>query len=123
MVLMYAQLNTSNPQQQLETAETWLHGHNRSAALLLCLGKLCIKSKLWGKARNYLESSLGIKPIIETYLQLALLLQDKMDDHEQAQSYYKKGLELAVAESHSGTTGTEGSLIIKDTPPVLKVIQ
>jgi HemY protein len=125
MVLMYAQLNSSNPQRQLETAETWLHGHSRSAELLLALGKLCIKCKLWGKARNYLESSLGIKPQIETYQQLANLLQDKMDDTPKAQEYYKKGLELAVAELHGlPQPGDDINLPgIKDGTPVLKLIQ
>ena len=125
MVAMYAKLNTSSAQKQLESAETWLHSHSRSAVLLLALGKLCIKCKLWGKAKNYLESSLGIKPIVETYLQLAVLMQDKMDDVEKAREYYKKGLELAVSESQ-GYTAVEsaaGAPATKDTLPVLKIIQ
>jgi HemY protein len=125
LVAIYAQLNSSNPQRQLETAETWLHGHSRSAVLLLALGKLCIKCELWGKARNYLESSLGIKPLVETYLQLATLLQDKMDDIEKAREHYKSGLELAVAEAQGGEQ--RGSLPPLMTPkeslPVLKIIQ
>lgn len=97
MVLLYSQLNMERPQQLLETAETWLHTHRRSAVLLLALGKLCLKIKLWGKARTYLETSLGIKPIAETYLLLAMLLEDKMGEREKAQSLYQQGLKLAVS--------------------------
>ena len=99
LVLLYSRLNTSNPTKQLESAETWLHGHSRSAALLLVLGKLCIRAKLWGKGRGYLESSLGIKPLSETYLLLAQLLEQQMEDKAKAQIYYKTGLTLAVEES------------------------
>ena len=125
MVLLYSQINTSNPQQQLETAETWLREHSRSAALLLALGKLCIKSKLWGKARNYLESSLGIKPIAETYLQLATLLQEKMEEPEKAQDYYKLGLELAITEQYGNSNCMSSDTLpaLNDKAPVLKVIQ
>ena len=127
MVRLYAQLNTSKPQQQLETAETWLHNHSRSASLLLVLGKLCIKSKLWGKARNYLETSLSIKPLPETCLTLAMLLDDKMEDASKVQALYRQGLKLAVSEGQ----GNESLLIgenyssegLDKEAPVLKIIQ
>jgi len=125
MVGIYAQLNSSNLQQQLETAETWLHGHSRSASLLLALGILCLKCKLWGKAKNYLESSLGIKPMVETYLQLATLLQDQMDNIEKAREYYKAGLQLAVAELQGRDQRSGGAIAVgpKESMPVLKIIQ
>ena len=126
MVQLYAQLNTSNPQQQLESAETWLHGHARNAVLLMVLGKLCINIKLWGKARTYLETSLTIKPLPETCLILAMLLNDKMEDANSVQALYKQGLNLAV----NGEKGSEPGLSNEvDTPfkdketPVLKIIQ
>ncbi|MCW9004585.1 MAG: hypothetical protein OQK70_04920, partial [Gammaproteobacteria bacterium] len=86
MVAQYSRLNTSNPLNQIETAETWLLGHNRSVVLLTALGKLCIKQSLWGKARSYLETSLDVKPSAEAYLLLAKLLDDKMDEKDKAQS-------------------------------------
>lgn len=126
MVKLYAQLNTSNPQQQLETAETWLHGHARSAALLMVLGKLCIKTQLWGKARNYLESSLGIKPLPETCLTLAMLLDDKMEEADKVQALYRQGLKLAVSEGQddSHLSADNQNIMPKDKEaPVLKIIQ
>ena len=126
MVRLYAQLNTSKPQQQLETAETWLHNHSRSASLLLVLGKLCIKSKLWGKARNYLETSLSIKPLPETCLTLAMLLNDKMEDANKVQALYRQGLKLAVSEGQGNETlliSENYSSGLDKEAPVLKIIQ
>ena len=123
MVLLYAQLNTTNPHKQLESAEAWLHGHSRSAALLLVLGKLAIKSKLWGKARNYLETSLGIKPYAETYLHLAMLLEDKMEEPDKAQKYYQQGLKLAIKEQQIQTDNPDSPTPDKTSTPMLKLIQ
>ncbi len=123
LVLLYAQLNTSNPQKQLESAETWLHGHSRSAALLLVLGTLAIKSKLWGKARNYLETSIGIKPYAESYLHLAMLLEEKMDEPEKAQKYYQQGLKLAIKEQQIQSDISDTSPTDKSSAPMLKLIQ
>jgi len=128
MVRLYAQLETTNPQKQLETAETWLHGHARSAALLLVLGKLCIQVQLWGKARNYLETSLSITPLAETYLQLAMLLEEKMDEADSAQALYQKGLNLAVnkEQGENKIQVAENNLLLtkeSDSAPVLKIIQ
>jgi len=127
MIKLYAQLNTSNPQQQLETAETWLLGHARSAALFMVLGKLCIKTQLWGKARNYLETSLGIKPLPETCLTLAMLLNDKMEDADKVQALYRQGLKLAVNEGQGGDIQlllAENIIASKGKEtPMLKIIQ
>lgn len=128
LVLLYSRLNTSNHAKQLESAETWLHGHSRSAALLLVLGKLCIRAKLWGKGRGYLESSLDIKPMSETYFLLAQLLEQQMDEQDKAQQYYKTGLQLAVQESmeQADSDSATGLLQIGDrgiSSPVLRVIQ
>ena len=128
LVLLYSRLKTNNPVQQLESAETWLHGHSRSAALLLVLGKLCISAKLWGKGRSYLESSLGIKPMSETYFLLAQLLEQEMEEPLKAQQFYKTGLQLAVEESieQADFDSATGALQITDrssSSPVLRVIQ
>ena len=67
--------------------------------LLLVLGKLCLKNKLWGKAKTYLETSLSLKPIADTYLHLAMLLDNKMQEPAKAQQLYQQGLKLAVSYS------------------------
>lgn len=81
--------------KQLAQAESWLKLHPDDPALLLCLGRLCIRNSLWGKAKGYLEDCLALSPSAETYSTLAQLLE-KMDEKEQANQYFKKGLLLAT---------------------------
>lgn len=123
LALLYSDLSVSDGKKQLETAEVWLHRQSRNAILLLVLGKLCLKSEFWGKARSYFESSIGIQPMAETYLQLAILLEEKMESPEEAQKMYRLGLMNAV-ELQSGNK----ELVTKSASgisrkPLLKVIQ
>lgn len=123
MALMYANLTASDCKKQLETAETWLHNQPRNAVLLLVLGKLCLKCQLWGKARSYFESSIGIKPIAETYLELAKLLEEKMEAPEEAQRMYRQGLMTAVVnQTDYGLLSLKLSEE-KNIKPALKVIK
>ena len=61
---------------------------------MLTLGRLCLKSKLWGKARSYLEASIGAKPTTPAYHELGVLLE-RMGETERATACYKAGLELS----------------------------
>ncbi|VAW69061.1 Uncharacterized protein EC-HemY in Proteobacteria (unrelated to HemY-type PPO in GramPositives) [hydrothermal vent metagenome] len=120
LALLYSNLNASDCKKQLETAETWLHNQSRNPLLLLVLGKLCLNCQLWGKARSYFESSIGIKPMAESYLKLAILLEEKMDAPEDAQKMYQAGLLHAV---NGETPPVLRSGLENVRPPLLKVIQ
>ncbi|MDT8451368.1 MAG: heme biosynthesis HemY N-terminal domain-containing protein [Gammaproteobacteria bacterium] len=100
LIVLYSQLDTAIDNRQLEQIESWCHQHPHNAHLLLALGKRCLNKKLWGKARAHLEASLAIHPMPETYLKLAQLLEQHMDDAEQAQHYYRRGLECLVGAPH-----------------------
>ena len=96
-LILYSELNdteldTSAEKKQLDVVEKWLKKHPNDAYLLLALGKMCLSRSLWGKARSYLEASLAINPMPENYLKLARLLEEKMDDQDAAQEYYRQGL-------------------------------
>ena len=123
LALLYSELNVSEPKKQLQTAETWLHNHPRNAVLLLVLGKLCMKCQLWGKARGYLESSIGVKPLAEAHLKLAKLLEDKMDEPEEAQKIYQQGLLAAVDCQTDNDVLRLASTGENNGRPLLKVIQ
>jgi HemY protein len=56
---------------QVERAEAWRARYPREAGLLLTLGRLCAALQLWGKAREYLEQSVTIRPNREAYFDLA----------------------------------------------------
>lgn len=70
----YGVLHGSDPARQLDNAEGWLKQHPDDPALQLTLGRLCLQNQLWGKARDYFESSLRLERHPETCAELARLL-------------------------------------------------
>lgn len=97
LVRDYGLARGDNPARQLEHAESWSQAHGRSAMLMLTLGRLCVRNRLWGKARIYFESSIEIEPRPESYHELAGLL-DELGEIGAAREQYRRGLALAVAE-------------------------
>ena len=81
--------------KQLKFAESLLSGHAKEPVLLLTLGRLSVRNKLWGKARTYLEESIEINPLPEAYRTLASVL-DELGEHDAAMVQYQRGLELAT---------------------------
>lgn len=79
--------------KQIERAENWLKDHPLDASLLLSLAKLCARQELWGKARSFLEASLGVEPSAEAHLLMAEMLQ-RLGQPEEACAHYKFSLEL-----------------------------
>lgn len=75
----------------LESCEKWLRTNPHHATLLLTAGKISAILQLWGKARSYFDSSLSSQPSADTYLQIALLLENT-NESESANEFYKKGL-------------------------------
>ncbi|HQR04302.1 MAG: heme biosynthesis protein HemY [Proteobacteria bacterium] len=69
-------------------AEKWLTDHPRDHQLLLTLGRLCRRQKLWGKAQSYLEASLSVQPSRETHIELAGLL-DFLEQGAAANRHYR----------------------------------
>ncbi len=93
LVELYGLIEGKNPARQLSRAESWLGLHQSSPALLLALAHICLRSKLWGKARSYLEASIGADPSAEAYQELGILLQ-QMGEKDLALENYRAGLEL-----------------------------
>lgn len=95
LVRLYGLIPASQPDRQLQQAEHWLKGREQNAVLLLTLGRLAIKNKLWGKARSYLEASLGNSESPETYKELGQLLET-LDERDAAAACFRKGLLLTA---------------------------
>jgi HemY protein len=93
LVELYGVLRTQDPAAQLKVAERWLPTHPSDAGLLLCLGRLSLRCRLWGKARDYLESSLNFERRPETCAELARLLAQLGEDLK-SQRLFVEGLEL-----------------------------
>jgi len=94
-VQAYGELEVPEPLGLLQTVEKWLNERPRDASLLLTCAKCCIRNELYGKARSYLEASLGIRPRLETYQMLAQLLE-LSGDRQQAFQLLNDALVQAV---------------------------
>lgn len=90
---LYGLLRGSDPARQLQIAEAWLKDHPNDPSLLLTLGRLCLQTSLWGKARDYLESSLRLQRNPEACAELARLLA-QLGDTERSNQLFQEGLGL-----------------------------
>ena len=87
----YGELELRDVPAAIRHAESWLAENPKDGSLLLALGRLCRKAKLWGKARSYIEASLGLEESRGGWLELAEMLEE-LDDREAADEAYRKGL-------------------------------
>lgn len=91
LLLMYGNHIANDKKQQLLQAEAWLRTYPGDADLLFVLGKLARANELWGKAKEYFEKSLILKPTAQCYAELASLLT-QLGDHKESVECYRKGL-------------------------------
>ncbi len=99
LIRLYGLVAGKDPNRQLQIAENYLNNHARDVMLLLSLGRICMRNKLWGKAHDYLQESIDVQPNPEAYYEFA-----KLQEHEGnkvlAAECYKKGLALATQAAH-----------------------
>ena len=91
LVRYYGVIDAVDVKSQLEYAESWLKAHENNPIVLLTLGRLALKNGLWGKARSYLEASVGAHGPAQAHYEYAHLLE-QLGEHEKALQYYKSGL-------------------------------
>jgi HemY protein len=94
MVELYGLMEGADASHQLNVAEAWLSQHRLNPVLLLALARICLRGKLWGKARNYLEASIGAAPSAAAHQELGMLLE-QMGEQELALKNYRSGMELS----------------------------
>ncbi len=104
LIGLYGEDPDSDAIRQIERAEKWLKTNPRDAALLLTLGRLCVKQDLWGKAQSYIEASISVEPTYSAHLALAQL-HEKLGNPDAAHRHYRVSLELAVAQLKQMTGG------------------
>ncbi|VEB33273.1 heme biosynthesis HemY N-terminal domain-containing protein [Legionella cherrii] len=98
LIRLYSLLPTD--EKQLTFAEGLLKKHAHSAALYLCLGQICMKRQLWGKAKYYLEKSNEIEPTALAY-EIQGQLHEKLGEEALACKSYKQGLGLMTNEFYT----------------------
>ncbi len=96
LIDVYGELNVSDVNAQLKQVEKWLNDYSQNEYLLLALGRICVRARLWGKAQGYLEASIGIRPTPACCLALAELFQQHLKENDKASQYYQMGLELSL---------------------------
>jgi len=94
LVALYGEAAADDALPQIERAEKWLRAHARDPALLLALGKLCMRQSLWGKAQSYIEASIALEPTHDGHMTLAALME-KIGRHQEAVLHFRKSAELA----------------------------
>jgi len=94
LVALYGEAATDDALPQIERAEKWLRGNARDPALLLALGKLCMRQKLWGKAQSYIEASLALEPTHDGHMTLAALMES-LGKTSEAVQHFRRSAELA----------------------------
>jgi HemY protein len=94
LVALYGEAAGSDALPQIERAEKWLRGHARDPALLLALGKLCMRQALWGKAQSYIEASLALEPTHDGHMTLAALME-QIGKPQEAVQHFRRSAELA----------------------------
>ena len=75
LIKRYGELDFGTPHQQLLIAESWIQKRPGNARLLVALGRLAMRNELWGKAREYFDTSIEISSTAEAHGELARLLK------------------------------------------------
>lgn len=87
----YTRVISPKPPKHLFRAESWLASNPENVDLLFCLGKLCQRYRLWGKAKKYFQSSIEIKSTKQAYQALGEVLE-QLDENTAALACYREGL-------------------------------
>lgn len=98
LVLAFGELRSEDRTAQLATVEGWLKRYGDQPELLLVAGRLCLRNRLWGRARSYFENSLRGANRPEALLELGRLFEE-IDQDEDARQAYRQGLELLLEEA------------------------
>jgi len=91
LVKMYGQLSFADINHQLVVTAAWIKLYGPQPELLLLSGKLCVRQKLWGKAREYFSRCLAQGPNAEASLEYGRLLES-LGEMDGARKVYQDGL-------------------------------
>jgi HemY protein len=95
---IYGTLPFTNLNRQLVIVGAWLKLYGEQAAILLTLGRLCVKVQLWGKAKDYFERCLALGPSPAASLEYGKLME-QLGDADEAIKKYREGLQPGLGSS------------------------
>jgi len=85
---IYGSLAGGDQLSRIARGEAWLRQRPAHAALLLALGRMCARQRLWGKAQSFLEASLAVEDTQAGHLELARL-DDQLERVDEANRHYR----------------------------------
>jgi HemY protein len=97
LIATYGGMGAEDLEQRLRRAEGWVDTHPNDAALLTAVGRMCVRARLWGKAKPYLERALAIEPNADAWEALGDVYVGEAHP-ELAQRCYRNALALARGE-------------------------
>lgn len=109
LVDLYGALDAPPYRTRIERAGEWLTAHRDDPVLLRCLGLLCEREQLWGKARSYLEQSARLSPWPQTLLALARIAEATGDEATAQAQYRDAALAFASDEQRKGHGAVGGN--------------
>jgi HemY protein len=98
LIETYGRFRARDATTQLTRAEKWLDDYGHDEQLLLTLGRISLRARLWGKAQGYFEASIGARATPAACLELAQLLEKQLQQPEKAVKFYRQGLKLCLED-------------------------
>lgn len=98
LVATYGGMGAEDIEQRLRRAESWIDSHPNDAVLLTAVGRMCVRVRLWGKAKPYLERALAIEPSADAWEALGDVYVGE-NHSELAQRCYRNALALARGDA------------------------
>jgi len=93
---VYGRYQARDATTQMMRVEKWLDDYGHNEQLLLALGRISVRARLWGKAQSYFEASIGARATAAACLELADLFEQQLEQPEKAVEYYQQGLKLCL---------------------------
>jgi HemY protein len=96
LIEVYGRYQAQDATTQMARVEKWLDDYGQNEQLLLALGRISVRAKLWGKAQSYFEASIGARATAAACKELADLFEQQLQQPEKAVEYYQQGLKLCL---------------------------
>ena len=99
LIESYGRFEVKDANAQLARAEKWLDDNGHNENLLLALGRIAMRARLWGKAQGYFEASIGARATPAACLALAELFEQQLQQPDKAARYFQQGLKLSLEKN------------------------
>ena len=89
----------NNTKLQLRVVSKWKKHYDKFDTFHICFGNICMREKLWAKAKEHLFNAVEIRPSVDALSSLARV-HDLAGEPEQANKFWKEATELFSAQNN-----------------------